>query len=109
MYKGKMQLYFYITHNNHPYLPFLFVYVASYIIEYWATYLGMKLNASKCHIMSIHRRKHSPYMYELGETIMSSVLQEKYLFFLGPSSVATKASQKLGFLIYNLKDNSRIL
>ena len=45
-------------------------------LEGWATDWGMKLNASKCHIMAIHiGREHSPFMYELSGTIMSSVLE----------------------------------
>ena len=88
-------------------------------LEDWATDWGMKLNASKCHIMAIHRgREHSPFMYQLGGTIMSTVLQEKYLGVLVShdlswdphiSSVATAANQKLGFLMRNLKGSPKNL
>ena len=82
-------------------------------IEKWATKWGMKLNASKCHNMAIYRgNTHAPYLYQLDNTIMSTVKQEKYLGVLisddlswAPhiSNVVTTASQRLGFLARNLR------
>ena len=82
-------------------------------IEKWASKWGMKLNASKCHNMAMYRgRTHTPYMYQLGNTIMSTVHQEKYLgvtisddLSWNPhiANVATVASQRLGFLARNLR------
>ena len=83
-------------------------------LELWAANWGMKFNASKCHIMSIHRSKTSlSYTYQLDGTFLSYVTQEKYLGVLissdlswAPhiSNIATKASQKLGFLKRNLRN-----
>ena len=82
-------------------------------LEQWAADWGMSFNASKCHIMSIHRSKTGlSHMYQLCGTFLSHVTQEKYLGVLISndlswtphiSNVTTRASQKLGFLKRNLK------
>ena len=82
-------------------------------LESWADSWGMRFNASKCYIMTINRG-HNPLsrMYELCGTFLGSVTEEKYLGVLishdlswSPhiSKLATTASQKLGFLMRNLK------
>ena len=82
-------------------------------LEEWAATWGMSFNASKCHVMTIARRKTpKSYMYQLCGTFLSCVTQEKYLGVLisddlswAPhiNTVVTKSSQKLGFLKRNLK------
>ena len=49
-------------------------------LESWATTWGMSFNASKCHVMSIHRSK-TPmsHMYQLCGTFLTYVTEEKYL------------------------------
>ena len=73
----------------------------------------MRFNASKCYVMSIHRgSSHLPFLYELCNTILKSVTEEKYLGVLiaddlswsaHRNSVITRANQKLGFLRRNLR------
>ena len=72
----------------------------------------MRFNAEKCHIMSIKKGQAKPYLYELCNTILSSVTAEKYLGVMLTqemswsahiSSITTKANQKLGFLRRNMK------
>ena len=72
----------------------------------------MAFNATKCHVMTIHRGRNAlSHMYELCGVFLSHVTQEKYLGVLISnnlswephiSSTASKASQKLGFLKRNL-------
>ena len=79
----------------------------------------MKFNASKFHVMSIHRGKiQSPFLYKLCGTFLSSVTDERYLGVLISqdlswtshiSCVASSASQKLGFLMRNLKGSPKDL
>ena len=82
-------------------------------LQLWAAQWGMRFNASKCYIMSIHRgSSHLPFLYELCNTVLTSVTEEKYLGVLiaddlswtaHRNSVLTKANQKLGFLRRNLR------
>ena len=82
-------------------------------LQLWAAQWGMRFNASKCYIMSIHRgSSHLPFLYELCDTILTSVTEEKYLGVLiaddlswtaHRNAVLTKANQKLGFLRRNLR------
>ena len=82
-------------------------------LEQWASDWGMSFNASKCHIMNIHRGKScSTFMYELCDTFLTTVANEKYLGVLISEDLSwdahiTKtvisANQKLGFLKRNLK------
>ena len=82
-------------------------------LELWASNWGMRFNASKCHIMSIHRGKsYLSFMYELCGVFLSTVANEKYLGVLISEDLswdhhitktAIAANQKLGFLKRNLK------
>ena len=82
-------------------------------LEGWADSWGMRFNASKCYIMTIHRgQSRISHMYELCGTFLGSVTEEKYLGVLishdlswSPhiAKLATTAHQKLGFLIRNLR------
>ena len=82
-------------------------------LQLWAAQWGMRFNAAKCYIMSIHRgTSHRPYLYELCNTVLTSVADEKYLGVLisqdlswtaHRNSIITKANQKLGFLRRNLR------
>ena len=82
-------------------------------LEQWASTWGMRFNAAKCYVMTIHRgRTRSTHMYELCGVFLSSVENEKYLgvnisqdLSWDPhiSRAAISASQKLGFLKRNLK------
>ena len=82
-------------------------------LQLWAAQWGMRFNAEKCYIMSIHRgTSHLPYFYELCNTVLTSVSEEKYLGVLisqdlswaaHRNTVITKANQKLGFLRRNLR------
>ena len=82
-------------------------------LQLWAAQWGMRFNAAKCYIMSIHRgTSHRPYLYELCNTVLKSVADEKYLGVLisqdltwqaHQDAVITKANQKLGFLRRNLR------
>ena len=83
-------------------------------LEKWASDWGMKFNAKKCFIMSMHRSKKTPltHMYELCGNFLSTVKEEKYLGVILSDDmswaphiecVTSAASQKLGFLSRNLK------
>lgn len=83
-------------------------------LEKWAANWGMKFNAKKCYIMTVHRSKAPPltHFYQLCDSFLASANEEKYLGVIisddmswAPhiESVTTAASQKLGFLARNLK------
>ena len=50
-------------------------------LENWASNWGMKFNAKKCSIMSVHRSKTTPlnYFYELCGSFLSTATDERYL------------------------------
>ena len=82
-------------------------------LEKWAKDWGMKFNAGKCHVLTVNKGpQRKPFFYELDNTVLSSVEQEKYLgVTIHQDSdwnphvdlTATKASQTLGFIKRNLK------
>ena len=89
-------------------------------LEHWSLKWGMrfKANASKCYMITICRGKKKDHMYELCNTILKGVTQEKYLGVLITDNlswsphiqkVSTAANQKLGFLRRNLKGSPRDL
>ena len=73
----------------------------------------MVFNASKCYVMHIHRGNSTKsYFYQICGEFLSPVTNEKYLgihitqdlsWSLHIDRVATKASQKLGFIRRNLR------
>ena len=81
--------------------------------EGWAKAWGMVFNASKCYVMHIHRGNSTKsYFYQICGEFLSPVTNEKYLgvhitqdlsWSLHIDRVATKASQKLGFICRNLR------
>ena len=87
-------------------------------LEHWASKWGMRFNASKCYMMTICRGKKKDHMYELCNTFLKGVTQEKYLGVLISDNlswtphiqkVSTAANQKLGFLKRNLKGSPKDL
>ena len=82
-------------------------------LEGWAKAWGMVFNASKCYVMHIHRGNSTKsYFYQICGEFLSPVTNEKYLgvhitqdlsWSLHIDRVATKASQKLGFIRRNLR------
>ena len=82
-------------------------------LQLWAAQWSMRFNAAKCYIMSIHcGLSHRPYFYELCNTVLTSVADDKYLGVLilqdlswtaHRNSVITKTNQKLRFLRKNLR------
>ena len=82
-------------------------------LEGWAKASGMVFNASKCYVMHIHRGNSTKsYFYQICGEFLSPVTNEKYIgvhitqdlsWSLHIDRVATKASQKLGFIRRNLR------
>jgi hypothetical protein len=82
-------------------------------LQQWADSWGMSFNAAKCHVMVVNRKNsHQPFLYQLCNTILSTVDQEKYLGVLLShdmswshhiNKIVSKAQQKLGFLRRNMK------
>ena len=82
-------------------------------LEGWAKAWGMVFNASKCYVMHIHHGNSTKsYFYQICGEFLSPVTNEKYLgvhitqdlnWSLHIDRVATKASQKLGFIRHNLR------
>ena len=80
-------------------------------LEGWAKAWGRVFNASKCYVMHIHRGNSTEsYFYQICWEFLSPVTNEKYLgvhitqdliWSLHIDRVATKASQKLGFIRRN--------
>ncbi len=82
----------------------------------WANTWGMKFNASKCYIMSIHRKKQpSTFRYSLNNHILEQVSQNPYLGVIISdnlkwtthiSKICKRANSILGFVRRNLKHSS---
>ena len=82
-------------------------------LEKWAHTWGMKFNAQKCYVMSIHRQQ-KPFtkFYQLGGQILQQVSENPYLGVVirddlqwssHINKMCTKASQSLGFIRRNLR------
>ena len=82
-------------------------------LEGWAAAWGMVFNAPKCYMMQIHHGNSTKsYFYQICGEFLSPVINEKYLgvhmtqdlsWSLHIDRVATKASQKVGFIQSNLR------
>ena len=83
-------------------------------LERWANDWGMKFNATKCYVMSIHR-KQSPLskFYQLDGHILQQVQENPYLGLIIQddlqwsshiNKICTKANRTLGFIRRNLKN-----
>ena len=82
-------------------------------LEVWADKWGMRFNASKCYIMSIHRaRTPLSYHYSLDNHILEQVNENPYLglnisdnlkWSSQVNKVCNKANSTLGFIRRNLK------
>ena len=79
-------------------------------LEAWADTWGMRVNASKCHILSLLRS--SSFFYQLNGTILQRVTSDSYLGIRisedlrwGPhiSGITKKANSTLGFIRRNLR------
>ena len=82
-------------------------------LERWASDWGMKFNATKCYVMSIHR-KQTPLtkFYQLAGHILQQVSENPYLgltiqddlqWYSHINKICTKANKTLGFIRRNLK------
>ena len=82
-------------------------------LENWAHTWGMKFNATKCYVMSIHRQQ-NPFtkFYQLNNHILKQVSENPYLGLIirddlqwssHINKMCTKASQSLGFIRRNLR------
>ena len=82
-------------------------------LENWAHTWGMKFNATKCYVMSIHRQQ-KPFtkFYQLNSHILKQVSENPYLGLIirddlqwssHINKMCTKASQSLGFIRRNLR------
>ena len=82
-------------------------------LERWAADWGMKFNASKCYVMSIHRKHSSLTKFnQLSGQILQQVSENPYLGLMIQddlqwsshiNKICTKASKTLGFIRRNLK------
>ena len=81
-------------------------------LEQWGTKWGMRFNASKCEIMSMHRgRTALTRIYSLGGLILRQVDRAKYLgvtitedlTWAPHNNIAGKANAKIGFLWRNYR------
>ena len=86
-------------------------------LECWAKQWGMKFNATKCYLMSIHRSKTpSTYLYSLNNHILQQVQDNPYLgaqisenlkWTTHINKVCNRANSILGFIRRNLKHSDR--
>ena len=82
-------------------------------LEGWATNWGMKFNATKCYLMSIHRSKSpSSHLYSLNNHILKQVQDNPYLWAQISENlkwtthidkICNRANSILGFIRRNLK------
>ena len=82
-------------------------------LEAWAKEWGMRFNASKCYLMSIHRsKKPHTYRYKLDDHLLEQVEENPYLGVTIHESlkweshinkISSKANSVLGFIKRNLK------
>ena len=82
-------------------------------LENWANQWGMRFNATKCYIMSIHRAKIPlTYLYSLNNHILEQVNENPYLGLTISDNLkwssqinktCSKANSTLGFIRRNLK------
>ena len=82
-------------------------------LEFWANKWGMRFNASKCYIMSIHRTKFPlTFRYSLNNHILEQVNENPYLgltisdnlkWSSQINKMCNKANSTLGFIRRNLK------
>ena len=82
-------------------------------LEFWANKWGIRFNASKCYIMSIHRTKFPlTYRYSLNNHILEQVNEKPYLGLTisdnlkwsSPiNKMCNRANSTLGFIRRNLK------
>ena len=83
-------------------------------LEKWAEEWGMRFNATKCYIMSIHRNQNPfTHFYELNNHILSQVNDNPYLGVMISANmkwsthiekIYKKANSTLGFIRRNLKN-----
>ena len=83
-------------------------------LEEWASLWGMRFNATKCYLMSIHRsQKPLTYMYTLDNHILEKVTNNPYLGVILSedlkwathiNKICNKANSTLGFIRRNLKN-----
>ena len=81
-------------------------------LEQWCVKWGMRLNSSKCEVMSINRRwTRLLHSYTIGDNVLKEVKKAKYLgltvtdnlsWSTHTTIVASKANAKIGFLWRNL-------
>ena len=86
-------------------------------LECWAKQWGMKFNATKCYLMSIHRSKTpSTYLYSLNNHILQQMQDNPYLgaqisenlkWTTHINKVCNRANSILGFIRRNLKHSDR--
>jgi len=82
-------------------------------LEQWCVKWGMRLNSSKCEVMSINRRRTRLFhSYTIGDDVLKEVKKAKYLgltitdnlsWSTHTAIVAGKANAKIGFLWRNLR------
>ena len=83
-------------------------------LESWANDWGMRINATKCYVLSI--RKKSSFFYQLNNTILKEVPNNPYLgltisadlkWNTHINSICKKASATLGFIRRNLQHSPK--